>query len=324
MRKISKILFVFVALAMLTACGASGSESKTVKIGVAIYKYDDNFMTVYREQLAKIFEAKNTDSVTYELTFQDGKGDQAEQTNQIDAFISQGMDLIIANLVDPASAATVIDKAKAAEIPVVFINREPAEDDLLIWEGRTAYVGADARQSGTFQGQIILDLETKGDINGDGVVSYVMIVGDPANIDAQYRTEYSIKALTDAGVTVDKLLEQRGDWEQPKGQEIAAGALAQFGDKVEVIFANNDAMALGALQAIESAGRTVGEDIYLVGVDALDEVVTLVNEGRITGTVLNDAEGQATKAVDVALRLLDGESVDTHYWVDYVKVVKEQ
>lgn len=324
MRKISKILFVFVALAMLTACGASGSESKTVKIGVAIYKYDDNFMTVYREQLAKIFEAKNTDSVTYELTFQDGKGDQAEQTNQIDAFISQGMDLIIANLVDPASAATVIDKAKAADIPVVFINREPAEDDLLIWEGRTAYVGADARQSGTFQGQIILDLETKGDINGDGVVSYVMIVGDPANIDAQYRTEYSIKALTDAGVTVDKLLEQRGDWEQPKGQEIAAAALAQFGDKVEVIFANNDAMALGALQAIESAGRTVGEDIYLVGVDALDEVVTLVNEGRITGTVLNDAEGQASKAVDVALRLLDGESVDTHYWVDYVKVVKEQ
>ncbi len=314
MKKISKVLIVLMALVMFTACGSSKGSNSTVKIGVAIYKYDDNFMTVYRNKLAELFKAKNTDTVTYELTFQDGKGDQAEQTNQIQAFITQGVDLIIANLVDPTASPVIINAAKSADIPVVFINREPPEADLNIWAGKTTYVGADARQSGTFQGEIIADLPNHGD---------VMIVGDPANVDAQYRTEYSIKALTDKGYKVNKLLEQRGDWDQTKGQEIAAAALAQFGNKVEVIFSNNDGMALGALQAINSSGRTVGKDIYLVGVDALDEVVTLVNSGKMTGTVLNDAAGQAAKAIEVAQQLLDGKDVESHYIVDYVKVVKQ-
>ncbi len=327
MRKISKILIMLLISVMLVACSGGtstdgGDKKETVKVGIAIYKYDDNFMTVYRNQLSEIFKSKNTDKVEYELIFQDGKGDPAEQANQIDAFISQGVNLIMANLVDPTQAGTVIEKAKSADIPLVFINREPPVDDMKVWEGKTSYVGADARQSGTFQGEIIRDLANKGDINGDGQVSYVMIVGDPGNVDAQYRTEFSVKALTDAGIKVEKLLEQRGDWEQTKGQEIAASALSQFGDKVEVIFANNDGMALGALQAIDAAGRKVGEDIYIVGVDALDEVVTLVESGGITGTVLNDAAGQAGKAIEVSLKLLAGETVESHYWVDYVKVVK--
>lgn len=137
------------------------------------------------------------------------------------------------------------------------------------------YVGADARQSGTFQGEIIAATPNKGDINGNGKVDYVMIIGDPENIDAQYRTEFSVKALVDAGLEVNELFAQRGDWDQAKGQELAATALAQFGDQVDVIFCNNDAMALGAVQAIRDAGRVVGENIYLVGVDALDEAVEL-------------------------------------------------
>ncbi len=97
--------------------------------------------------------------------------------------------------------------------------------------------------------------QNKGDINGDGKVSYIMVQGDPENVDAQYRTEFSVKALTDAGVEVEELLKQRGDWDQAKAQQIAQDALTQYGDKIEVIFCNNDAMALGALQAIEAAGE---------------------------------------------------------------------
>ena len=108
-----------------------------------------------------------------------------------------------------------------------------------------------------------------------------MVQGDPENIDAQYRTEYSIKALTDAGVEVDELLLQRGDWDQAKGQQIVQDALTQYGDDVEVVFCNNDAMALGALQAIQAAGRTVGKDIYLVGVDALTDAVQNIVDGKL-------------------------------------------
>ena len=183
-------------------------------------------------------------------------------------------------------------------------------------------MGADARQSGTFQGEIIAELPNHGDINGDGKVSYIMIEGDPENIDAQYRTEFSIKALVDAGIEVECLDDQIGNWAQAKGQEICANDLAKFGDKVEVVFCNNDAMALGAATAITAAGRTVGKDIYLVGVDALEECVEMVNEGTMTGTVLNDANGQSHAAVDVAVKLLNGEDIDNYYWVDYVKVNK--
>jgi methyl-galactoside transport system substrate-binding protein len=142
-------------------------------------------------------------------------------------------------------------------------------------------------------------------------------------VDAQYRTEFSIKALKDAGIEVECLDDQIGNWALAKGQEICANDLAKFGDQIEVVFCNNDAMALGAAAAITAAGRTVGKDIYLLGVDALAECVEMVNAGTMTGTVLNDHVGQSHKAVDVAVKLLNGEAIDNYYWVDYVKVVKE-
>lgn len=298
------------------------TDKKTVKVGIAIYKFDDNFMTLYREELERYFkEDLSNDEVTYEVTVVDGKNDQAEQTNQIQTFIADKYDVIIANLVQSSAASTVINMCKDANIPVIFINREPTAEDLDLWE-RVAYVGADARQSGTMQGEIIYDLPNHGDINGDGKVSYVMVIGDPENVDAQYRTEFSVKALTDKGVQVEELVAQRGDWDQAKGQEIVAAALTQYGEQIEVVFCNNDAMALGARQAIQAAGRTVGQDIYLVGVDALEEVVAYVESGEITGTVLNDHVGQAHTAAEVAIKAINNEPLEKNYTVDYVKVTK--
>ena len=292
-----------------------------LNIGICIYKFDDNFMTLYRTELQKYLEAGGAT-----VTVMDGKNDQAEQTNQIQNFITQGVDVLIINLVQSSAAEQVTDQCAAANIPVVFINREPeaAEEERWASEGIAAtYVGADARQSGTYQGEIVLATENKGDFNGDGKVSYVMVMGDPENIDAQYRTEFSIKALTDAGVEVEKLDEQRGDWDQAKGQEIVANALTANGDAVEVVFCNNDAMALGALQAIEAAGRTVGEDIMLLGVDALVEALENVQSGKMTGTVFNDHIGQSHAAAEIAGKMAAGEAVDVQNMVDYIKVTNE-
>lgn len=329
-----KIISTLLCGAMLAASfsgAAMAEEVTTYKVGVAIYNYDDNFMTLYRNEIESYFASLETDTVKYELSMVDGKNDMATQTNQIDTFITQGMDVIICNLVQTSTADLVIDKAVSADIPLVLINREPLaydEDGNTIdeaYEGiinneKVCYVGADARQSGTFQGEIVLGLENKGDINGDGKISYVMIEGDPENIDAQYRTEFSVKALTDAGMEVECLADQVGNWDTAKGQEIAANALSQHGDAVEVIFCNNDGMALGAAAAIEAAGRTVGEDIYLLGVDALDECQEMVANGTMTGTVLNDHVGQSHAAVDVAVKALNGEAIDNYYWVDYVMI----
>lgn len=295
------------------------------KVGISIYQFADNFMTLYRTELVR-YMTEELGFSEENIVVQDGKNDQAEQTNQINNFITDQVDVMILNLVQASSAPQVTDMCNEAGIPVVYINRQPdeTESDRWVEEGiKATYVGADARQSGTYQGEEILETENKGDINGDGKISYIMVQGDPENVDAQYRTEYSVKALTDAGVEVEELLLQRGDWDQAKGQQIVQDALTQFGEAVEVVFCNNDAMALGALQAIQASGRVNGEDIYLVGVDALTDAVQNVIDGNMTGTVFNDHFAQAQTAADMAVKYLAGEEVDPINMVDYVKVTAD-
>lgn len=302
-----------------------GKELSDVKVGISIYKFDDNFMTLYRQELERYLIEKGIKKEN--ITIQDGKNDQAEQTNQINNFITSGVDVMILNLVQSSSAPTVTKLANDANIPVVYINREPDKAEVDSWAAnkiKATYVGADARQSGTFQGEMIAELPNKGDVNGDGTVTYIMIQGDPENVDAQFRTEFSVKALEASGVKVEQLLMQRGDWDQAKGQQITQDALTQFGDKVEVVFSNNDSMALGALEAIKAANRKVGEDIYIVGVDALAEVCQNVHEGKMTGTVFNDFLSQARTAGDAAIDFVTGKDVDTKIGVDYVKVTQDR
>ena len=339
MKKFLSVLIATLMVMSLVACGqkaaapegeaATTAGPKTVRVGVSIYTFDDAFMTLYRNELDRYFKTKNNDQVTYEVTIQDGKNDQAEQTNQIDNFIAQGYDVLILNLVQSTSAATVMDKCASAGIPVVFINREPSETDMKShnngdYAGKFTYVGADARQSGRFQGELIADLENKGDLNGDGKLQYVMIEGDPENVDAQYRTEFSISQYKEkSGLDVEMLDDQVGNWQRAEGQRLAANALTQYGDQIEVIFCNNDDMAMGAKVSIEAAGRKINEDIYLVGVDALAEAVEAVLSGNMTGTVLNDHVGQSHAAVDCAIDVANGKSLSLYNMVDYVKVTPE-
>ena len=302
-----------------------GKDPAEVKVGISIYQFADNFMTLYRNELQN-YLVNELGLKAENISIMDGKNDQSEQMNQIRNFVTQGFDVMIVNLVQASSEPDVTNICNEAGIPVVYINREPDATEEERWESEglnATYVGCDARQSGTYQGEEILETANKGDINSDGKVSYIMIQGDPENVDAQYRTEFSVKALTDAGMEVEELLKQRGDWDQAKAQQIAQDALNQYGDKIEVIFCNNDAMALGALQAIQAAGRTVGKDIYLVGVDALTDAVQNIVDGNFTGTVFNDYFSQAQGAANLAVKFLKGEEVDPVNMVDYVKVTAD-
>ena len=342
-KKLALLLTVVMAVTMLGGCGNKAAETPAPAakeeapaadaakdtadaaaaqtpaggtIGVCIYKFDDAFMTTYRNALEEILKGKG-----YTVTVMDGKNDQAEQNNQINNFITQKVSALIINPVMTSAADQIISLVKDAGIPTVLINREPTADQMGVYD-KLVYVGCDASQSGTMQGELILDTPNKGDINGDGIVSYIMVQGDPENIDAKLRTEYSVKALTDAGIKVEQLDLQRGDWDRNKGQEIVQNALAKFGDKIEVVFCNNDDMAIGALQSIKSAKRTVNKDIYLVGVDALDAALNEVEAGNMTGTVLNDAKGQAQGAVDAMEALLGGKTYAKGEQVIYVNYVK--
>lgn len=300
----------------------AGTDLSQKKVGVCIYQFSDNFMTLFRGELENYLVSQGFSKEN--ITIADGANDQATQTGQIDNFIAEGVDVLIINPVNSSSAETITDKVVGAGIPLVYINREPDVDEETRWTDNNwdvTYVGCDARQSGTFQGEIIADLGLDTvDLNGDGKIQYIMVEGDPENVDAQYRTEYSVKALTDAGLEVECLTDQVGNWQQDQAQQIVANALGQYGTDVEVVFCNNDAMALGALQAIDSAGRTVGTDIFLVGVDALSEALENVINQTMTGTVFNDHFTQAHSAADAAIRYLTGEGNEHYIGCDYVKV----
>ena len=326
-KALSVIVAASMALSMLAvpAMAEEAVDLSSAKVGVCIYQFADNFMSLYRAELEKYlveqgFSAEN-------IQIQDGANDQATQTGQIDAFIADGVDVLIVNPVTPGSANVITDKAVEAGIPLVYINREPDAEEEARWADgdlNVTYVGADARQSGTMQGEIIVDLGLETvDLNGNGKVDYIMIEGDPENVDAQYRTEFSVKALVDAGLEVNEVDDQVGMWDQSKGNELVANSLAMYGDEIEVVFCNNDAMALGALQAIQGAGRTVGTDIFLVGVDALSEALENVASGTFTGTVFNDHFAQAHGAADAAINYLTGAGNEHYIGCDYVKVTAD-
>lgn len=328
-RKLQAALLLATAMTMLTGSRSVSAAEETDKenfsIGISIYDFEDDFMRLYRTELVRYlteelgFPAEN-------ILLEDANGDQEKQLEQISSFIDGQADVMILNLVRPSSAPLVTDMCSEAGIPSIYINRQPYGSESDRWASEellAAYVGADARQSGIFQGEEITETENSGDINGDGKVSYIMIQGEPENIDTQYRSAYSVKVLERAGMDTEELLTESGGWNRERGQEITEKGLEQFGTELEVVFCNNDAMALGALDAIREAGRTVGRDIYLTGVDALPEAVECVAEGDLTGTVFNDYYSQSHKAAQAAVKFLTGEYVEPVTLVDYVKVTEE-
>jgi methyl-galactoside transport system substrate-binding protein len=319
------------------ASASNDAESKKeFKIGVALYKFDDTFISTVRQAIEQT--AEETGSSTGDkivINAVDGQGQQATQNDQIDTFITQDYDVIAVNMVDRTAASVIIDKAKQADIPVVFFNREPVKEDMAKWE-EMYYVGAKAEESGTMQGQIIADYwknHPEADINKDGKLQYVMLEGEPGHQDAMLRTEYSIKALEEAGIETEKLANDTALWQRAQGQEKMAAWLSAFGDEIEVVFANNDDMGLGAIEALKTAGYFKGDKFLpVVGVDATAPALDSLEAGQMFGTVLNDAKNQGKAILDIAYSLAKGEEpascvdgiTDGKYkWVPYQPVTKE-
>jgi methyl-galactoside transport system substrate-binding protein len=238
--------------------------------------------------------------------------------------------------VDRTAASVIIDKAKKAGIPVVFFNREPLPEDMKKWN-KVYYVGAKAEESGIISGQLVVDYwkaNPAADKNKDGVIQYVMLKGEPGHQDAELRTKYSIKAIEDAGLKVQKLAEDTAMWDRVKGQEKMAAFLASQGDKIEVVLANNDDMALGAIEALKAAGYFKGgKYMPVVGVDATAPALKALQDGTLLGTVLNDAKNQGKATFNLAYTLAKRKTpskaatgytiTDGKYvWVAYKKITK--
>ncbi len=335
------------AVLTLGACGSRGGDSAegsgdggsqeagSQLIGGAIYKFDDTFMTGVRTSMT---EAANTSGVKLELV--DSQNKQPTQNEQVDTFITKGVNALAINPVDRTAAGPIIEKAKAAELPIVFINREPETADMESYD-KVWYVGAKAEQSGTQSGQIISDYfeaNPEADKNGDGVIQYVMLQGEPGHQDATLRSEYSIQAIEEAGFKTEKLAADTAMWDKAKATDLMKSFITGQGlDKIEAVIANNDDMALGAIEALKAEGYNTGDAakfMPVVGVDATAPALEAMKDGSLLGTVLNDAVNQGTATINVAKAAIDGKEINEenvgypvtdgkYIWIDYVKVTKD-
>jgi methyl-galactoside transport system substrate-binding protein len=301
-----KVLLLAVALFAVVTLAACGSDDGVITIGANIYTFNDNFMNgVVRPELERYAEEKGV-----ELDVVDSEGDQAKLNDQVDVFIDKGVDVLAINLVDPAAAKTIIDKAKAADIPLILFNKEATEDGVMDTYDKVWYVGTDSAEAGIIQGEMMVadwQANAAWDLNSDGIVQYVLLKGEPGHPDAEARTLESVKAFTDAGIQVEELaLQASPTWSTADAKNtMDAWLTSGFATDIELVICNNDGMSFGAVQSMQAAEF----DLPVYGVDALDQALTMIGDGELNGTVLNDGVNQARATIDLAINAAEGNDI---------------
>ena len=305
------VLLVSGSLLFQSRSRGEKEEKKMLRIGVTLYRGDDPFINNIRgkmEEKAKVYEKETGVKVILDVA--DEKGNQNTQNSQVDRFISLGVDVICVNMVDRSSASYIISRAMDADIPVVFFNREPVEEDMRRWE-KLYYVGEDAKESAVLQGNILVEAYKKDpailDLNGDGKVSYVLLEGETSHQDSLIRTEWSIQTLKDGGVPLEKITGGIANWEKSQGSAWMEKWLDEYPDKIELVISNNDEMALGAADAVER--KKITRPIKIVGIDGTPQGIEGLSSGKLFGTVQCDSEEYANVVFQIAAAAGLGQNV---------------
>ena len=305
------LLVICISGLAITSCGCAEEG----EVSVLYYTYSDTYISSVRTEMDKLLRANHLNYHNY-----DANGNQSTQTEQVDTAIAKGSKMLIVNIVDTGSddaAKTIISKAKAASIPVIFFNRSVSEEVIKSYD-KCFFVGTDYEMAGHMQGELIgnyvKDNYSSLDINGDGKISYVLFKGQQGNAEAEARTRYAVedanKILTEAGKpalqfydsknTGGYLVDQDGTWSNAAANNYMKTILSAYSEKtgnmVELVIANNDEMALGAISALNEAGynKPGVRTIPVFGVDATEAAKAKLNAGAMTGTIKQDAEGMAT------------------------------
>lgn len=310
------------------------TDASALNVGVFYYTYDDVYIASVRSALDAAWAAAG---ITY--TNNDCKNDQATQNDLISTAITNGCNLLVVNLVNSSSTEAAQKVMElAGDVPVVFFNRaveaEGQEGTVLGAYENVCFVGTDAPEAGHMQGQMVGEYLLANydavDLNGDGVISYAMFKGQEGNSEAEYRTQYGVEdadaLLTEAGKpameyfdannTSKYQVDQTGAWSTQAALDYMSTNLAQYneanGNMIELVICNNDGMAEGVIKALNAAGYNNadgGVTIPVFGVDATESAQTLIADGKMTGTVKQDAEGMANAICSVVTALKDGSGM---------------
>lgn len=319
-------------VANIMSCGnPQKEENRQLYIGVACYNQKDTFLGELMESFKEECSRLEEDGYDISLTIMDAAGSQRTQDDQVQEMISDGCDVLCINLADRTDPSEIIDAAKENDVPIIFFNREPVEEDLMQWD-RLYYVGAKPRQSGRMQGELAADIIKNNpgvDKNKDGSIQYVILEGEMGHQDAIIRTESAVESLKDNGVVLEKLSYQIANWNRAQAQNRMTQLIGQYKTQIELVLANNDAMILGAIDAYEKLGYTEANLPVFVGIDGTDEGLQAVQQQKMAATVYNDKEGQAKAMAQLAFAVVTGDGMDTikfenqrYIYLPYQKVTK--
>jgi len=328
------IVFVLV-LVMLCAVLFTGCKRETgeFRADVFWYTFADTFLASVRNAMTEEFQRTG-------INFQhhDCNNSQTTQTQMIQTAINQGSKLLIVNIVTTGSedaAMTIVNMANRAGVPLIWFNREVSNTVIRAYPN-SVFVGTDADEAGYMQGEGIARFllrpenwvgnRSRFDLNGDGVIRYVMLRGEHGNAEAFGRTKYSIEEAnrllagrlrlqpSPANQTSTQY-ENDGisnfflyaNWSAAEAANLMRTALAAHSltnGSIELIVANNDDAALGAIEAMNEQGFNTGRPgagyIPVFGVDATTVAQEAIRGGRMTGSVLQDAAGMAKTVVFLA------------------------
>ena len=312
----NKILSLALALVMLLGISLAAAEAplpEELDIRALIWKYDDTYGSTVRVAMEK-WAQYYAEEMGIKINFQmyDAADDMAKQIESATILTSEQPDFVIINLAEVSNGQVLVDMFQAAEIPFLFYNKQPAEDttqSVLVDTG-TIFIGTLARQAGDMQGEILADLykEDPGiDLNGDGVLQYVMLMGEPQNPEAIARSQYSVETAVANGLKLEQIGQTLVcNWDTAQAQDAINATWAANPDgKIEVIFANNDMMGLGAVAALNSYGWNTGKEgdpkVVIIGVDAVDSAMESIKTGGMTATVQQDGDAMGKANIRIAI-----------------------
>lgn len=315
--EVKKILVAGLAaslgIQLFGACAREGSyEEESVYVGVAYYDQSDTFINALIDCLKEESREYEDEGCEVVMQFRGAGGSQRTQNDQVKELIDAGCNVLCVNLVDRADPSEIIDLARENDVPVIFFNREPVAEDMMQWD-RLYYVGALAGQSGTMQGELAVELirsDAGIDRNRDGKIQYVVLEGEPGHQDAIIRTENAVDTLKRNGIEVEKLSYGIANWNRAQAQNQMLQMISQHQNQIELVLANNDDMALGAIDAYEKLNYTEFALPVFLGIDGTDVGLEAVREEKMAGTVYNDKEGQAKAMMELAAALVTGEGMD--------------
>ena len=312
----SRLLISAIALSisalMMTGCTAGpASPPKEIKIAVLTYDEYDTFVDSMTKYMTKWCRQKEREEgIRISLDVVGAKKSQQTQNDQAQKFFTENYDVLCVNLVDRTDATVIIDKAISNDTPVIFFNREPVEEDLSRWD-KLYYVGALARQSGELQAKIIIDALSDPeklsqiDVNNNGTIQYIMLEGEAGHQDTLVRTNVCTSELIGAGFSLEKLGDEYANWDKDQAKTKMRELIDRYPFQIEMVIANNDDMALGALDALEETDYPLKP--FVVGINGTEEALEAIRTMKLDGSVYNDAKGQSEMMMEMAYALGRGE-----------------